>query len=403
MKIVEVTDTRLAAEFINFPKRLYRNDPNYICPLDLEIQGIFDPASNVCFRDGEAIRWLLLDAAGNTIGRIAAFYENKKKVLFDYPTGGAGFFECTDNQEAANLLFDTAKAWLKSKGLEAMQAPINFGENYNHWGLLVEGFVPPVYAMPYNFPYYKKLFETYGFRDFFRQHSYQKDLSQGWEERMLKFAQFTETRPGYSFEHFTFDRLEKFVDDFVYTYNTIWSGFHDGYTPLEHSEIRKMIKEARLVIDEELIWFAYDNGKPAGLLVVFPDVNEILAHLKNGKLTLFNKLKFMYYRKRAVTQSRAFITGVLPEYQNTGIVAALFYQLVKVIRNKPRHRFIELAWVGDYNPKMQSVYEKMGAVKAKTHITYMHLFDPKAKFRRFDNEFEGKLYPTRNNTATKEV
>jgi GNAT superfamily N-acetyltransferase len=149
------------------------------------------------------------------------------------------------------------------------------------------------------------------------------------------------------------------------------------------------------VIEEEFIWFAYDNGKPAGLMVVFPDINQILEKLKNGRLTFWNKIKFFYYRKKAVTRSRVFIFGILPEYQNTGIVAALFYQLVKVLRNRPRHTEIELSWVGDYNPKMISVYNKIGGKLAKRHVTYMYLFDPQATFRRFDNEFEGKLYTTK--------
>lgn len=398
MRILQVTNSATENEFIEFPKRLYRDDPNWICPLDAEIKGIFSPANNASFRNGEAARWLLIDENGSTIGRIAAFYNTKKAYVGEVPTGGAGFFECIDDQKAARMLFDTARAWLEEHGLKAMQAPINFGENYNHWGCLVEGFTPPTYALPYNFPYYRKLFEDYGFRNYFEQYSYEKDLSEGWPERMVKFAEYTENRPGYSFEHFSFANIDKFVRDFVYTYNTIWSAFHDGYSPLEEKEIRKMIKEARLVIDEELIWFAYDQGKPTGLLVVFPDINQILTKLKNGKLNLINKLKFMFYRKRAITRSRAFIAGVLPEYQNTGVIAALYYQLVKVLRNRPRQTVAEMSWIGDYNPKMRSIYEKIGCVKKKTHITYQYMFDPDAEFKRFDNEFEGKLYHSREST-----
>lgn len=392
MKIVEVKDEKLAGEWIDFPKKHYRNDKNWICPLDAEIEGIFNPESNLCFQHGEAIRWLLKDEKGNILGRIAAFIDRKKVDHFEHPTGGAGFFECIDDQEAANLLFDTARNWLRERGMQAMQAPINFGENYIHWGLLVEGFMKQGYGMPYNFDYYQRLFETYGFKNYFEQLTYHKDVSEGFPERLVKFAEYTETRPEYTFEPFRYKKLEKFIDDFVFIYNTVWSKFHDGYTPLKHEEIRNLVVEAKMVIEEDFIWFAYDKGKPAGLMVVFPDVNQILAKLKNGKLNLINKLKFLYYRKRAVSRTRVLIFGLLPEYKNTGIIAALFYQLVRVLRTKPRHKEIELSWVGDYNPKMISIYDKIGGKKAKKHITYMHLFDPKAKFRRFDNEFEGKLY-----------
>ena len=392
MKIVDITDKELASLWLDFPKKLYKSEKNWICPLDVEIEGIFSPDSNLCFQNGKAIRWILQDDNHQIIGRIAAFIDYKKINHYRNKAGGAGFFECIDNQEAANMLFDTAKNWLKNEGMEAMLAPVNFGENYNHWGLLVEGFVQQGYGMPYNFPYYQKLFENYGFREFFGQLSFHKSLADGFPERMLKFAEYTETRPGYSFEHFSYKNLEKYIDDFVYTYNTIWSSYHDGYTPLQYSEIKKLVEEARLVIEEEFIWFAYDKGKPAGLMVVFPDINQILAKLKNGKLDLINKIKFIYFRKRAVSRTRVFIFGILPEYQNTGIVAALFLQLVKVLGKRPRHKEIELSWVGDYNPKMLAVYDKIGSTKQKRHATYMYLFDPKAEYYKFDNTFEGKKY-----------
>lgn len=392
MKIIEVTDLLLAKEWLNLPKSLYNQDKNWICPLDAEIEGIFSQKSNACFKNGVAKRWILRNKEAKPIGRIAAFIDYKKANLYDYPTGGAGFFECVDDQKAANLLFDTTREWLQSKGMEAMLAPVNFGENYIHWGLLVEGFVPQGYGMPYNFPYYQRLFEAYGFRNYFEQFSFHKILAEPFPERMVKFAEYTASRPGLSFEHFDYWKAEKYIDDFVFTYNSIWSKFHDGYTPMQHSEIKKLLEEAKMVIDPEFIWFAYDNGKPAGFLAAFPDINQILSKLGNGELTLLNKIRFLYYRRRAITRTRVFIFGILPEYQNTGLVAALFLQLVKVLNKRPKHKEIELSWVGDYNPKMINVYKKIGGKLAKKHVTYMHLFNPDAKFKRFDNVFEGKLY-----------
>jgi hypothetical protein len=134
MKIIEVATKEQKKEFLEFPKRHYKNDPNWICPLDAEINGIFNPQVNKKFQHGEAIRWLLVDENSKTIGRIAAFYDKHIVNHFKFPTGGCGFFECIDNQAAAETLFDAARKWLIDKGMQAMQGPINFGENYNHWG-----------------------------------------------------------------------------------------------------------------------------------------------------------------------------------------------------------------------------------------------------------------------------
>jgi hypothetical protein len=333
-----------------------------------------------------------MDDNNTTIGRIAAFIDYSKINNHKYPTAGCGFFECVDNQQAANMLFDSARQWLSERGARAMLGPVNFGENFNHWGLLVEGFLPQGYGMPYNFTYYKNLFETYGFKNYFEQYSFHKPLSDGFPERMLKFAEFTEQRPGYSFEHFSYRKIEEFVGYFVEVYNTVWKSFHDSYEPLKDSDIREMLMNSKPVIDEELIWFAFDKGKPVGMLGVIPDINQLLRKLKNGKLSLLNKLKFLYYKKRAITRCRAFVAGIYPEYQNTGIIAALFYQLVKVLNKRPNAEEIELSWVGDYNPKMIGIYNKIGGKRMKTHITYMYLFSDDMEFERFTNEFEGKLY-----------
>lgn len=391
MEVTEVITVKDRKLFLEFPKKLYKKDPNWTCPLDIEIENIFDPKKNSDFSNGEAIRFLLWEE-GNLIGRIAAFYNKKKATHYQLPTGGCGFFECVDKQEAADLLFNKAKEWLISKGMQAMLGPVNFGENFNYWGLLVDGFMPQGYFMPYNFKYYQQLFENYGFKNYFEQYSFHKPLSDGFPPRMLKFAEYTESRPGYSFRHLSYDSLDDFINYFVDVYNTIWSVFHDSFEPLKHDEIRNMFTESKAIIDEQLFWFAFDNDKPVGFLGVIPDVNQILRKLKNGKLSLFNKLKFLFLRKKVVTRCRAFLAGIYPDYQNTGIIAALFYQLVKTLREKPRYTEIELSWVGDYNPKMIGIYNKIGGVQKKKHITYMYQFDETLPFERFSNDFEGKLY-----------
>src|SRR4030095_4081419 len=163
MTLVEIKDKVAAKQFISFPRKLYKGDPNFISPLETDIEGIFDPAHNPYFRHGECTRWILLNDNGEVIGRIAAFINTKKANKYEQPTGGIGFFECINDQKAANMLFDAGKNWLINRGMKAMDGPINFGENDKFWGLLIDGFKPPSLGMSYNPPYYKELFESYGF------------------------------------------------------------------------------------------------------------------------------------------------------------------------------------------------------------------------------------------------
>ena len=109
MQIVEVITKDDRKEFLNLPKILYKDDPNWVCMLDSELEAIFDPAVNRVFERGEAIRWILRDEKGNTIGRIAAFYDTRRSSVYRQKTGGIGFFEVINSREAAFNLFDTAK------------------------------------------------------------------------------------------------------------------------------------------------------------------------------------------------------------------------------------------------------------------------------------------------------
>ena len=185
----EVTSRRAAREFLDLPKRLYRDEPHWICPLDSDIENRFRPQTNELLHDGEAIRWIALDERGRAVGRIAAFYNRELVKASEYqPTGGCGFFESIDDQRVADLLFDAARDWLAARGLEAMDGPINFGDRDSWWGLLVKGFeFTPLYCNPYNFEYYVRLFENYGFQNYFNQHTYLRELAEGLFPELQKF------------------------------------------------------------------------------------------------------------------------------------------------------------------------------------------------------------------------
>ena len=169
----EVVTPALEREWLDLPKKIYKGNRNWVCPLDTDIRKVFDPARNEQFADGEAVRWVVRNRAGEVVGRIAAFYNREKASLEEQPTGGCGFFESIDDQQVADLMFDASRMWLASRGMEAMDGPINFGQRDAWWGLLVEGYeFQPLYENPYNPPYYKELFENYGFRNYFNQNTY---------------------------------------------------------------------------------------------------------------------------------------------------------------------------------------------------------------------------------------
>jgi hypothetical protein len=393
MIIKEITDRTTEKEFINFPRILYKGDENFVALFDRDVRAAFNRDTNVHFQNGDAKRWVLKNDSGNVIGRIAAFYEKDKAIANSIPGGGCGFFECINSQEAANLLFDTAAEWLKKQGLEAMDGPVNFGENESNWGCLVHGFMPQGYGMAYNKPYYRDLFENYGFQLYFRQFSFHIDLDKPFPERFWKIAEWINKRPGYTFKHFNYQDADQFVSDLVKVYNEAWPLLREDFTPLDPKSVYESLEKARPILDPELNWFAYYKDEPIAFFTFFPDANQIFRHL-NGKLHLLNQLRFLYLKKRKViTRMRGNTGGVSPKYQNSGVESGIIYRLKQIVDSKPQYKQAELSWVGDFNPKMIALYQAAGAYHAKTHHTYRYMINKKIPFKRFmpDQVNESKL------------
>jgi len=373
MQISEVTDRKGQQDFLNAAREIYRNDPVWVCPLDSDVEAVFDPARNNFHQFGECARWILRDHNGGLIGRVAAFINNKKAYNYEQPTGGCGFFECVDDQNAADLLFDTAKSWLSERGMQAMDGPINFGENDMWWGLLVEGFSKPYYGMNYNPPYYKRLFEQYGFRPMYEQISNKLSKDKPFPERFAKIARWVAGKPGIDLKHLEVHDLKRFAHDFMEIYNDAWQDF-ENFTPITEATLLESFEKMRPIVDEKLIWFAYVDGKPAAFVLILPDTNELIRGL-NGKLNLWGKLRFLWNKHVVGHQRmRAVIMGTAKPYQRMGLESALFIKVKDYAMSTPHYHELELSWVGDFNKAMLAIHEATGAVFAKRHITYRCLF-----------------------------
>jgi hypothetical protein len=373
MKITGVDNKVARKEFLDVARVIYRNDKNWICPLDNDIEAVFDPLKNNFHQHGKCTRWILSDEKGQTIGRIAAFINNEKAYNYEQPTGGMGFFECIDNEKAAFLLFDTAKEWLKANGMQAMDGPINFGENDNFWGLLVEGFTPPSYGMNYNHPYYQAFFEHYGFKKIYEQITNHLDVNKPFPERFTKIAEWVAQKPGYEFKHLKAKEIETFAADFIEIYNDGWRDF-ENFVPITHATILESFKKMKPLMDEKLIWFAYVNGEPASFVIILPDANQMIKSI-NGKLNLVGKLKFLYHRWKGVSRMRAIVMGTKQKFQKHGLESALFIKLKEYVLPLKQYEELELSWVGDFNDKMIAIHHSTGAVFGKKHLTMRYIFD----------------------------
>ncbi len=382
--IIEVNTLQTKKEFLLFPVQHYKNEKNWIRPLDQDIKSVFDPKKNKLFRHGDAIRWILKDGKNSTVGRIAAFFDKKSAAKNDQPTGGLGFFDCINDQEAANILFDKCKEWLQSKGMEAMDGPINFGDRDRWWGCLVNGFeYPPNYCMPYNYPYYKDLFETYGFKNYFNQFTYyRKVVFEGVSKVIQEKAERLNKNPQYEFKHLEKKHLEKYTEDFRTVFNKAWARF-PGVAKMTKVHARGLMKSLKPILDERIMWFAYYEKEPIGFFLQVPEINQIVKHL-NGKMNLWGKIKFMFYKLTGTCDTAlGLIFGIVPEFQAKGIEGGIVMAFAhEALKKDFPYKHLQFNWIGDFNPAMIKVLDQVGGNVLKTHTTYRYLFDRNKPFER---------------------
>lgn len=380
----EVIDKKEKQEFLDFPSRLYVNDKNWIRPLDQDVEKVFDPSQNKFFRTGNAIRWILVDGENKTIGRIAAFHEKNTARSFEQPTGGVGFFDCINNQEAANILFNSGKKWLQQAGMEAMDGPINFGTREHFWGCLVDGFFEPVYNMPYNFPYYAALFENYGFKNYFNQFTYHVPIDISMLDPVVfEKAARVARESAYKVVSYKRKEIDKFTDAFVTIFNEAWGRF-PGVKPMKKKQALAMFKAMNQILDPRIIYFEYHNDRPIAFFIMIPDLYQMIRHF-NGKLNAVNKLRmFTFYRiLRNATRALGLIFGVVPDFQGKGVEAAMIARFAEDSRKSGfKYTDLEMNWIGDFNPKMIKLMGTIGAKVRKTHVTYRYLFDRNKPFSR---------------------
>jgi GNAT superfamily N-acetyltransferase len=315
---------------------------------------------------------------------MAAFYEKNTAKSFEQPTGGIGFFDCVNQKEAAGMLFDAGKKWLKSVGMEAMDGPVNFGTRDNFWGCLTDGFYEPVYNMPYNFPYYAELFESYGFKNYFNQYTYHMPLDPSLLQPVVhEKALRIQKQPGYRVVNYKRNELEKFTNDFVAIFNDAWGKF-PGVKPMKTKQALAMFKALNPVLDPRIIYFEYYHDRPVAFFIMIPDLYQVIRYF-NGKMNAFNKLRtFLFLRVlHKATRAMGVIFGVVPDFQGKGIEAAMITRFAEDTQ-KPGFNYtdLEMNWIGDFNPGMMKLMQSIGATIRKTHVTYRYLFDENKPFKR---------------------
>ena len=366
--IIEVKDKEGWKLFHKAPHIVYQNDPKWICPLESDVEGIFDPKKNKALQNGEAACFVLLDENGKPAGRITAFIDHKRNQALPFPVGGIGFFDCIHHKSYAFALFEKAETWLREKGAKAVDGPINFGERDKFWGLLVKGLYPPLYQENYNPPYYQQFFEEWGFIPFEQVLTFRGDTSNIPMDRFNKLMDTLGRRYNIRNEHLHLDKVEKFAEDFCEVYNAAFKQY-EHFKPVFPAEVIKSMEAAKPIIDPKIIVMTYFDEKPAGFCITLPDINRLLKPAK-GKLnwrTLPGLLWRKWRAKEYVAKGIAF--GVHPDYRTKGIAGIVLGYMARD-ENRNKYPVMYFTTIRAHNTEAVSVYLKMGVEIDRLHLAY---------------------------------
>lgn len=351
---------------------VYAKDPVFVHYIENDVEDVFSPEKNKLFNKGWQVQRWVAKKGSEPVGRIAAFCRIVEKdsmgnaIIAD--KGGIGFFDCVQDDITAAQLFDTAENWLYQKGVGDIQAPINFGDRDSFWGLRIEGTTAPSYRENYHPAYYRQWFLSRGYEVEIEQFTYDIIEEKFNFERFSKIAERVTATGKYTFEFLDYNQLEKFTTDFVTIYNKAWS-FHEDFEPLTNEALLKRFKSIKPAMPKEFAVFAYDQGEPIGLFISILELNLLFKSFK-GKLGLWQKILFMLQRN-SIRKAKGIVFGIIPSHHNLGIETGMIIKFHQGMLALNRVDSMELSWIGDFNPKMISMLQSLGAYKTKTHHTFL--------------------------------
>lgn len=362
--------------FIDFPFRLYANDPNWVPPLKDEVYGLITPGKNPWFGHGEA-QLFLAERQDQVVGRISAHIDHlalkqPSEQGFGPGTGNWGLIEAEDAAVAASLL-KTAEDWLRRKAMTRSLGPISLAM-WDEPGLLVQGHDhPPTVMMGHNSPDYQAWIEAAGYQKAKDLYTYAIPIGPDFPPLVERIIASGERNDRIVIRRVDKSRFNQEAGLILNILNDAWSD-NWGFVPFTDEEIAYAGKKLKPIVYEDLIRIAEVDGEPVAFMMTLPDLNEKIADF-GGSLLPFNWAKLLWWlRAPKVTTMRVPLMGVVKKLQATRMASQLAFMLVEFIRRDAVVKFGatrgEFGWVLEDNGPMRSVGEAINGEINKVYRIY---------------------------------
>ncbi|HEX4448012.1 MAG TPA: hypothetical protein VH044_14790 [Polyangiaceae bacterium] len=371
--MVEIRQTPMGGlvdDFLNVVDDIYRGDPAYVRPLDIELRERLNPKKNPFFRHGEGAIFCAY-RNGTCLGRVTAQIDRDHLSRHNDGTGFFGFLDTIDDPEVARELLNRAESWLRGKGMKRARGPLSLNIN-EELGCLVEGFdTPPYILMPHHRPYQGGLIERAGYqkaKDFYAWKYRVGDPN----ARVKRGHADIAAMPEISHRHVARKTLKADVQLLLDIYNDAWSD-NWGFVPFTSREAAKMAADFQLLLVPEITCIVSIDGEPAAVALALPNLNELVGDLK-GKLLPLGLPKLLWRLKvRGPKSARLIILGIRKKWRNVRKYAALSAFMYAEMNEGGRKLGIregELGWTLEDNGRVNAGIQLMGAKLYKKYRVY---------------------------------
>jgi hypothetical protein len=369
VEVREIPAGESLKEFVDLAWTINASDPCWVAPLRMSLNAALDRKKHP-FHEHAEVAYFLATRNGEPIGRIAAIHNRLHNEFHGDSLGFFGLFECRDDKVAANSLLDRACRWLAQRGCDRVRGPLNFSTNDEvaSPGVLIEGFeTPPTLMMGHNPRYYASLIEDAGFEKAKELIAFNFDKPEVTPTRGVGLFERILGRRGVEIRPLNMKRFQQEVDALKEVYNAAWTK-NWGFVPMTDHEFQHLAKDFKPIVDPHLIFIAEANGEPIGFALTLPDLNQVLAHIPDGRLFPFGLFKFLWY-KRKISRVRLMALGFKPEYHHAGIGAAFYYKnwVTAVGRG---YQTGEASWILEDNLEMLRPMERQGGYINKRYRVY---------------------------------
>ena len=362
IKIREVSGKKGTDEFIDVMWKIYdqKRFPQWVPPLRMSVYENLDTVKNPFFKRAE-MQLFIAEKDGKPVGRIAAIENRGHNEFHNEKTGFYGFFESIEDQEVANLLFETAETWIKSRGLTKMQGPMNPSTNHE-CGLLVRGQSQhPTIMTTWNPKYYEELHDRYGLSKAKDLVAYiiAREKNAGLPEKVVSYVKRLRAQNSrVTFRDFNVKDFENEVERCFEIYNSAWEK-NWGFFPMTREEFKFAAKDMKMILDPRMAFIAEVDGKPAGFMLALPDLNHVFKRIPNGRLFPTGIFKLLI-GKKMVKQTRIVTLGVKPEFRGSGIFALFTFEAFERA-HKYGYLAGEASWILEDNVAMNKPWTDLGA------------------------------------------